>query len=112
MPTYDYRCSRGHLYEKRERFGSPPEQPCERCGRPARRVIHVPRVVFKGSGWYKTDSRAASSESTSDGSSERTERSKEAQAATAERKAESDSSKKSKSSSDSKSGGSNSSKSD
>ena len=57
MPTYDYRCESGHRYEKRERFGSPAQQPCERCGKQAQRVLTSPTVVFKGSGWYKTDSR-------------------------------------------------------
>lgn len=57
MPLYDYRCERGHRYEKRESFGAPAEQPCERCGRTARRLINAPAIAFKGSGWYKTDSR-------------------------------------------------------
>ena len=66
MPAYDYMCEAGHLYEKREPFGSPPQQPCEECGEPARRQFSAPTVVFKGGGWYKTDSRgkAQPSEST------------------------------------------------
>ena len=59
MPTCDYRCERGHRYEKREPFGSPAEQPCDRCGRTARRVLTVPAISFKGSGWYSTDSRGS-----------------------------------------------------
>ena len=57
MPAYDYRCEDGHGYERREPFGSPPQHPCERCGKPARRQFHAPTVVFKGGGWYKTESR-------------------------------------------------------
>ncbi len=57
MPLYDYRCERGHRYEKRESFGAPAEQPCDRCGATARRLINAPAIAFKGSGWYKTDSR-------------------------------------------------------
>lgn len=57
MPLYDYKCEAGHRYEKRESFGSPPEQPCDRCGKSARRLLNVPPLIFKGSGWYKTDSR-------------------------------------------------------
>ena len=57
MPAYDYLCEAGHHYEKREPFGSPPQQPCEECGQPARRQFSTPTVVFKGAGWYKTDSR-------------------------------------------------------
>ena len=57
MPTYDYQCEAGHQYEKREPFGSPPQQPCEECGEVARRLFSAPPIVFKGSGWYKTESR-------------------------------------------------------
>ena len=56
MPLYDYQCEAGHRYEKREPFGSPPQQPCETCGKLARRLLNAPPIVFKGSGWYKTDS--------------------------------------------------------
>lgn len=108
MPTYDYRCSKGHRYEKREPFGSPPEQPCDRCGKTAKRVIHAPPIVFKGSGWYSTDSRSgsSSSSSSSDGSSSDTsEKTKAREAATAERQAKS-AERKAKSSSSSKSGSS------
>ena len=59
MPLYDYRCEKGHRYEKREPFGSPATQPCERCGETARRVLHAPAIAFKGSGWYKNDSRGS-----------------------------------------------------
>jgi putative FmdB family regulatory protein len=57
MPLYDYRCDKGHRYEAQEPFGSPPTQPCRRCGSPAKRLLTVPAIAFKGSGWYKTDSR-------------------------------------------------------
>ncbi len=39
---------------------------CERCGGVLRRVLYPTGIIFKGSGFYRTDSRAASS-STSDG---------------------------------------------
>jgi len=61
VPTYDYRCPSGHRYEKREPFGSPAQQPCERCDKQAQRVLTSPTIVFKGSGWYKTDSRGSNS---------------------------------------------------
>ena len=57
MPLYDYQCEVGHRYEKREPFGSPAQQPCDTCGKPARRLLNVPPIVFKGSGWYVTDSQ-------------------------------------------------------
>jgi len=66
VPKYDYRCSAGHRYEKREGFDAPAVQTCEVCGVEARRVLTPPAIVFKGSGWYVTDSRkSGSSESAS-----------------------------------------------
>lgn len=86
MPKYDYRCSAGHQYEKREGFDAPAVQTCEVCGIEARRVLTPPAIVFKGSGWYVTDSRGSSSsvsssnngaaagtESTSDGAATKSE---------------------------------------
>ena len=58
MPRYDYRCEAGHRYERTEPFGSPADQPCERCGKPAHRVLNAPTVLFKGSGFYKTSGKS------------------------------------------------------
>lgn len=69
MPKYDYRCSAGHQYEKREGFDAPAVQTCQVCGLEARRVLTPPAIVFKGSGWYITDSRKSSEASTPAGSS-------------------------------------------
>ncbi len=65
MPLYQYECSKGHSYEKQQPFGSPVEHPCEhpRCKATAKRVLIPPQVHFKGSGWYKTDSRGSGSSS-------------------------------------------------
>ncbi len=57
MPTYEYECSAGHRYEKREGFDALATQRCAKCRRTARRVLHAPSIVFKGSGFYVTDSR-------------------------------------------------------
>lgn len=61
MPLYQYQCTKGHSYEKQQPFGSPVEHPCEhaRCKATAKRVLIAPQVHFKGSGWYKTDSRGS-----------------------------------------------------
>ena len=59
MPTYEYECPGGHRYEKREGFDAPAKQRCAQCRRTARRILHAPSVVFKGSGFYITDSRKA-----------------------------------------------------
>ena len=61
MPRYDYRCEAGHKYERQEPFRSPSEHACERCGKPARRLISTPTVVFKAGGFYKTSNRSDSS---------------------------------------------------
>jgi len=62
LPTYEYRCeSCGNQYEKREGFSAPSRQKCPRCSKTANRILHAPPIVFKGSGFYKTDSRGSSS---------------------------------------------------
>lgn len=62
MPTYGYKCqSCSHEYEKRESFSAPAKQKCPKCGKQAQRQLFAPPVVFKGSGFYKTDSRGSSS---------------------------------------------------
>ncbi|MGE0060361.1 MAG: FmdB family zinc ribbon protein [Dehalococcoidia bacterium] len=70
MPTYEYRCTNGHQYETREGFDAPARQECPTCGAQAKRVLFPPPIVFKGSGFYITDSRKGSSATvTSDGPS-------------------------------------------
>jgi putative FmdB family regulatory protein len=70
MPTYEYECESGHRYEKREGFDAPSKQKCPTCKKLARRVIHAPPIVFKGSGFYATDSRGSSATAKSEDSSE------------------------------------------
>ncbi|MEX2224968.1 MAG: FmdB family zinc ribbon protein [Dehalococcoidia bacterium] len=66
MPTYAYLCeSCGDQYEKRETFSAPARQKCPKCGKAAQRVLFAPPIVFKGSGFYKTDSRGSGSDDTS-----------------------------------------------
>lgn len=58
MPTYQYRgieCD--HVFEVHQSFSDDALTDCDVCGKPVRRVIHASPVVFKGSGWYVTDSR-------------------------------------------------------
>ena len=57
MPTYEYRCPRGHEFEKfSPRMTSHPSATCPKCGTRARRLISGGAgLVFKGSGFYITD---------------------------------------------------------
>ena len=59
MPTYEYQCnSCKAVYELRQGFDAETTHKCEECGKgTAKRVLHAPPVLFKGSGWYATDSR-------------------------------------------------------
>lgn len=61
MPVYHYRGTEcDHEFEVRQSFSDDAIATCEVCGKPVRRVIHASPVVFKGSGWYITDSRPTS----------------------------------------------------
>jgi putative FmdB family regulatory protein len=59
LPTYEYHCPACDArYELRQGFDAPTTHTCEECGKgTAKRVLHAPPIVFKGSGWYITDSR-------------------------------------------------------
>ena len=72
MPVYGYRCTRGHHFEVQQRITEPPLTQCPECGAPVTRVFYPVGIIFKGGGFYKTDSRGSSS----DGSITPTEASK------------------------------------
>jgi putative FmdB family regulatory protein len=55
MPTYEYRCTKGHTFETIQSMSDDPLTKCEVCGAPVQRVLHAPAVQFKGSGFYNTD---------------------------------------------------------
>jgi putative FmdB family regulatory protein len=58
MPTYEYECeSCNFRFERKQRFDEEPVAMCPKCGGKSRRVIHSVPVIFKGSGFYTTDSR-------------------------------------------------------
>ena len=62
MPVYGYRCSRGHHFEVQQRITETPLNQCPECGAPVTRVFYPVGIIFKGGGFYKTDSRGASSD--------------------------------------------------
>lgn len=101
MPTYDYECTNGHRFESLQSITADPLTECVTCGEPVRRLIGGGTgIIFKGSGFYVTDSKNGS-------------RGKKASAKDADGKAAKDKDKPSKgkaeggtnSSSDSSSGG-------
>lgn len=62
MPTYEYRCeSCGMTLEVVQRFSEPSLTTCESCGGVLRKVYAPVGIVFKGSGFYKNDSRTSRS---------------------------------------------------
>ncbi|MFW6074612.1 MAG: FmdB family zinc ribbon protein [Chloroflexota bacterium] len=59
---YDYQCDDcGYRFEVRQSFHDDPLTSCPKCTGVVRRVIHPTGVIFKGSGWYITDSRSSGS---------------------------------------------------
>ena len=78
MPTYQYTCTEcGEPLEAVQKFSDAPLTVCPACGGRLRKVFSAVGIVFKGSGFYRTDSRngsraadpAASSSTTSDSGS-------------------------------------------
>lgn len=62
MPTYSYRCqSCGVEFERFQKFTDKPLSRCPECRGQVRRVPQAAGIVFKGSGWYVTDSKSSSS---------------------------------------------------
>src|SRR3954467_6985133 len=62
MPTYEYACKEcGEHVEVVQSFKDEPLTECPACGGPLRKVFAPVGIVLKGSGFYKTDSRTASS---------------------------------------------------
>jgi putative FmdB family regulatory protein len=56
MPTYEYRCPKGHVFEKLQKMTDKPRLKCPVCGKVAVRMISGGAgLVFKGSGFYITD---------------------------------------------------------
>jgi putative FmdB family regulatory protein len=55
VPTYEYRCDRGHQFEVVQKMTDDPVLSCARCDAPVQRVFHPVAVHFKGKGFYNTD---------------------------------------------------------
>ena len=74
MPTYQYACTNascGNRFELVQAFTDPSVTECPVCGQPVRKVYGSVGVVFKGSGFYRTDSRAEKTAANGQKSSDR-----------------------------------------
>ena len=108
MPIYTYRCENcGVQFERQQSYTDEPLKRCPECNKnKLRKVITPSGIVFKGSGWYVTDSKSKSStaakpapvkgESKSETKSEAKSESKEPAASTASSSSASDSGTSSK----------------
>jgi len=60
MPTYEYECQQCHeRVEAVQSFSDAPLTTCPTCGGELRKVFSGVGIVFKGAGFYKTDSRGS-----------------------------------------------------
>nr|WP_084195910.1 FmdB family zinc ribbon protein [Streptosporangium amethystogenes] len=78
MPTYQYACSAcNHQFEIVQKFSDDALTECPSCAGDLRKVFSAVGIVFKGSGFYRTDSRSSSSSTvSSSGSSDSSSSSK------------------------------------
>ncbi|BAS28821.1 FmdB family zinc ribbon protein [Limnochorda pilosa] len=68
MPTYEYRCPHCGTFEAVQRITEEPLAACPTCGQPVQRLIsRNVGLVFKGSGFYVTDSRSGRNASRKNG---------------------------------------------
>lgn len=106
MPTYEYACTQcGQHVEVYQRLSDDPLTACGACGGALRKVFHPAGIVFKGSGFYATDSRSKSKGGTSDGKRDDKKDSKDTKDTTTSSSSDTSSSDTSSSSSSSSSGG-------
>jgi putative FmdB family regulatory protein len=87
MPTYEYTCKRcGENIEVFQSFSEKPLRKHQECGGELQKVFHARGVVFKGSGFYSTDSRSSASSKKSEpakkGDSSKGDSSKKSESAT------------------------------
>jgi putative FmdB family regulatory protein len=66
VPTYQYACTEcGHAFEQFQSFSDDALTVCPECEGRLRKLFNAVGVVFKGSGFYRTDSRASDKKSES-----------------------------------------------
>jgi putative FmdB family regulatory protein len=108
VPTYEYRCKAcEHTFDVVQAFTDAALTECPNCGGPLRKVFGNVGITFKGSGFYKTDSRSSSNGKKADAAKSNGDGAKSDTSSSSESKKES-SSTKSDSGSTASSGGSGS----
>ncbi len=61
MPVYEYECEHcGARFERIQSVKDEPIRQCPECSGTVHKVFHPAGIIFKGSGWYITDSRKSS----------------------------------------------------
>ncbi|MBM4425568.1 MAG: zinc ribbon domain-containing protein [Chloroflexi bacterium] len=81
MPLYSYECGNcGVQFERMQKFADKPIKRCPECSKNSvKRIIQPAGIIFKGSGWYKTDSRSSSSASIPGGKSKKSDKTEKAE---------------------------------
>jgi putative FmdB family regulatory protein len=90
LPTYEYKCPNGHVFEVFKRISEPAPESCPVCGAsPVETVLYPVPVHFRGSGFYSTDygrggrKKEAGKESSDGGGGEKKDKPPEKKAAEA-----------------------------
>ncbi|MDQ2858831.1 MAG: FmdB family transcriptional regulator [Candidatus Eremiobacteraeota bacterium] len=72
LPIYEYQCvDCGTVTDIKHAFKEPMNDVCAKCGGALKRLFHAAGIVFKGSGFYVTDSRKSSTSSSDKSSGEK-----------------------------------------
>jgi putative FmdB family regulatory protein len=91
MPTYEYACTEcGDRTEVVQSISDPPPTTCAVCGGTLRKVFSPVGIVFKGSGFYRTDSRGKAPAAKTDGGGDKDKAKKPADANSGSKSASSD----------------------
>jgi putative FmdB family regulatory protein len=69
VPIYGYRCANcGHQFEIQQRMSDEPLKACPKCQGKLNKILYPTGVIFKGSGFYSTDYKAADKGASTNGS--------------------------------------------
>lgn len=64
MPTYEYKCENCGTFEKIQKISASPLTECPDCKGEVKKIIGAPGIIFKGSGFYVTDTRSDDKDTT------------------------------------------------